>query len=774
MATKIVIDTKELNVPWELGTTYRIEIEKGFVNSVEGTKSPSGLNENVLTFSTFADPPAIQSLDPTNGSTMLPMTVPGYRSLEITFNRQKVQPGSGNIELYKSDTTLVHSFDVESEVTFVNNTVSINLNSYLEPATSYYVLIDSGAILDFDGFAFPGVTANNVISFTSATAPVIDFTIPADNATDVLTNDKFVIAFDSVIENVVAGNLYLYKVGSPDTLIKTFNVSSDGTINTLGQVEFDIIGLLDPSSNYYFLSDSNFQVSNYDGFDFTGIFQIDFSTSAALNKNILGSDTPYSNVDSYYNEDGDDIAILNVPTIVSANPAESLTLTITPDNISAIDLISSSGTGGTTDYTSGIYTITGTSSQINSHLDTLLFTPANDVDFNITLTYETVDSTAVQSSITQTLVISQTNNEIINIELTRNFLGSQANLIFASDTPYIEEIGEPLETVYDISFTSPNGLFGIPGSIDPTNLLELSDTRANLNSLFATIAFYPDAGITSDTTFTYTQYKGATQQANQAVQLHYTGTTSIQQVYNYGANATFVPTTEEKLYGSAYVVIVGGGGGGGGGSLSSQGGGGGGGGQAIVINEQLLTENSYPIVVGSGGTAGTFVNSYNASFTFHGGSGGNSSAFGQTAQGGFGGRAYYFGGATWSWDKSGGGNGSFSGGTNTGTLVTSFPGSQTEMGGGGAGAAGNGQNPYISGGNPHGGNGGSALVATDTRTGNSYTVGGGGAGGSAYLSGAGTPGAGTYGRGGNGQKGLTASATAGSTGRVIIVVRNKQ
>lgn len=103
----------------------------------------------------------------------------------------------------------------------------------------------------------------------------------------------------------------------------------------------------------------------------------------------------------------------------------------------------------------------------------------------------------------------------------------------------------------------------------------------------------------------------------------------------YYTNATVITLTNSQDImisgsGTIDVILIGGGGGGGANRADlSQGGGGGGGGGVILRRDVAVSAGVYPIEIGSGGAAGVIGNA-----TGTADNGGNTTAFGITAQGG--------------------------------------------------------------------------------------------------------------------------------------------
>ncbi|GAB3657362.1 hypothetical protein GCM10028791_29830 [Echinicola sediminis] len=186
--------------------------------------------------------------------------------------------------------------------------------------------------------------------------------------------------------------------------------------------------------------------------------------------------------------------------------------------------------------------------------------------------------------------------------------------------------------------------------------------------------------------------------------------------YIYTCDGNFVMPEE---FDEAEVLIVAGGGGGGQGTGA---GGGGAGGLVHVTSMELVSGESYAVVVGVGGAGGTASGK-------RGENGTNSSFNGQVANGGGGGgggtgsgvgagRSGGSGGGNGADNKSNGGNGVGSQGNNGGV-----GGGKGQPGGGGGGGA---HSPGVSGGNNSGGNGGRGLMFSLSGDERWYAGGGGG------------------------------------------------
>lgn len=218
----------------------------------------------------------------------------------------------------------------------------------------------------------------------------------------------------------------------------------------------------------------------------------------------------------------------------------------------------------------------------------------------------------------------------INNMTARTYQANNSNQLFATTTPYIADIDPATTATFTIEFTSANGEFGTGSSSSST--LTYSGTLAQCNAYFSGIYFYPTKNYTSNTTFTYRQYKNASLQTTRTVALTYTSTYTIPtEVNTFTADDTFLTTIVQRKYAVMDYLIVGGGGAGGYGTTTAYHGGGGGGGGVTEFTNQTINSSSYAVVVGAAGLRDV------SSRGKVGGNGGTSSFNGSTATGGYGG-----------------------------------------------------------------------------------------------------------------------------------------
>lgn len=86
------------------------------------------------------------------------------------------------------------------------------------------------------------------------------------------------------------------------------------------------------------------------------------------------------------------------PNIIDNYPT-SWTVTVTPSTTAAVTTMSSAGSGGTTSFnsTSKVLTISGTKTQVNSHLDAISISIASGVTYDFTLSYSAVNITTSEA-----------------------------------------------------------------------------------------------------------------------------------------------------------------------------------------------------------------------------------------------------------------------------------------------------------------------------------------------------------------------------------------
>lgn len=200
-----------------LYSSYLITSSDGvtFVSGVDGSDVLTGFELLRFDDGEWADPSAgIEPPDvdapewigsnPADNATAVPVGT----LLALTFN-EVVKAGSGVVGIYAESGSLVASLDV-STLTFDGPTVYIQPTVALLKDASYYVLVDSGAILDASGNGFSGITLTTDLNFsTEKSVNLVEGT---------RRNDKLIgTAFNDLISGLAGNDSLNGKLGT-DTL----------------------------------------------------------------------------------------------------------------------------------------------------------------------------------------------------------------------------------------------------------------------------------------------------------------------------------------------------------------------------------------------------------------------------------------------------------------------------------------------------------------------------------------------------------------------------
>ncbi len=184
------------------GMTYHLTIPAAAFNSISSQPMNMPLSESFTAGPADTTAPVLATSTPTDHETNV---TPGSVRLEFS---ELVIRGTGNISIYKSDGTLVDKVSVadSAALTVTANIVYLKvLSTPLDFNTSYYVVIDPGAITDFSGNAFAGITSPTGLTFTTAATPddiltnLISYT-PSNFQSGVALNAPITLTFDGIVE----------------------------------------------------------------------------------------------------------------------------------------------------------------------------------------------------------------------------------------------------------------------------------------------------------------------------------------------------------------------------------------------------------------------------------------------------------------------------------------------------------------------------------------------------------------------------------------------
>lgn len=190
--------------PLSFLTNYYILIEAGTFSDIAGNAFTGILNDSIWNFTTDFDvsdvtPPtlAISPFDPADNA----IDVPINSNMTVTFS-EDIFPSSGVIQLRNSSTNaLVQMFDLSGPgVTIQGNQVILDPLNDLSLQSSYYIVIQQGAVTDMGGNPYAGYTNSFTWNFsTAATAVVTEHTQNDDSYAWYDQNGYFRITLNDVI-----------------------------------------------------------------------------------------------------------------------------------------------------------------------------------------------------------------------------------------------------------------------------------------------------------------------------------------------------------------------------------------------------------------------------------------------------------------------------------------------------------------------------------------------------------------------------------------------
>jgi hypothetical protein len=257
---------KHANFP--LNTNFYVVIDNGFATDLSGNKYKGIADDQVIynvTTAPFAwnfntvdtNKPMLKAQSPKAGA----VDVLVGQNLKLTFNKA-VYAGTGFISIYKADGTPHQMISVPSASVAFNqyaaDTVVTISHIALAPETQYFVRVSKGTIVDAAGNAFDGI-ANQDWSFTTedVTAPkLVPVTglTPADNSTDIASNQLFTMTFDRNVAKGT-GNIKLFdRTGA--NLIETLPITNANVTIDKKVVSFKFTKPFAYSSEYYIIVES--------------------------------------------------------------------------------------------------------------------------------------------------------------------------------------------------------------------------------------------------------------------------------------------------------------------------------------------------------------------------------------------------------------------------------------------------------------------------------------------------------------------------------------
>ena len=180
-----------------------------------------------------------------------------------------------------------------------------------------------------------------------------------------------------------------------------------------------------------------------------------------------GSVSDLSSPQIFYYTSSSTQTITGNPILTTTTSPATFTVTITPNTLTALTNIITSGTGGTTSTNGStkVVTITGTRTQVNSHLNSIAITTNSSIsDFNLTF-YVTNNFNAN----TDTVIMN-----IVNVSV--QFLTNPSSVTYNEDLDFYNRFAP---TITDASFSDSTG-YTLTITPSSTSAITLMNTFGNL------------------------------------------------------------------------------------------------------------------------------------------------------------------------------------------------------------------------------------------------------------------------------------------------------
>jgi hypothetical protein len=340
------------------------------VNEVGNNRTPSPYTTSSIT--TFQSAPTVVSTVPSNAATE------GFLSTAtLTYTRPLyISTVTTNFYLYQengaTDTLIATIPTTSTRVTQVGKTVSVSLRDFLVPERTYYLTADANLYTDLFKFSTPAITNDTIFKYTPGPAADVISVTPSYGLENTFVNSATIVYNRGL--TVQTGNYYLNSTATG--VVRTFDVTTlpltTSTNSSTVRLTFNDLAL--PEGEYFLTNDQGIFKDQYN----FPILEVDD------NSEIKWFNTSISNMTSrpYRGEQPTAIFTGTVPQVldIDLNTATQYTFTLS----SPIGEFSSP-LGGTD--AGSYWTFTGTKSQINSLISSIVFTTAEFSNPNSTYTY---------------------------------------------------------------------------------------------------------------------------------------------------------------------------------------------------------------------------------------------------------------------------------------------------------------------------------------------------------------------------------------------------
>ena len=174
---QISVNLDDLQINWQPSTLYAITVNSGFVIDSTGQPNPIQRFDYISNAAPTFNPNGYSGTDPAPGDT----ATTNNSSITLYFGRF-IYPKTGSFYLYELGTggpTLLKTFNIQTDVQFINNinniknnmVLKLNVAGLLKSGTTYYLLADPNSLADYDNLNFPGITSTTAYRYTTAGEP---------------------------------------------------------------------------------------------------------------------------------------------------------------------------------------------------------------------------------------------------------------------------------------------------------------------------------------------------------------------------------------------------------------------------------------------------------------------------------------------------------------------------------------------------------------------------------------------------------------------------
>ncbi|RCK29724.1 hypothetical protein TH19_22995, partial [Thalassospira profundimaris] len=278
----------------------------------------------------------------------------------------------------------------------------------------------------------------------------------------------------------------------------------------------------------------------------------DINISAAVGANAAPTATNLTQNKTY--TEGDSSVALDAIVVSDADSGDTITATLTLSNANAGVLTTGTFGSSSSSYNSGtgVWTVTGTVTDVNAALAAVSFTPSSNWDQNVTITTQIRDNSntgPTNGSIALNVTAVNDAPTATNLTQTQTYTEDDSSValgdIVVTDVDSNETITATLTLSNSSAGSLTTGTFGSSTSSFSNGVWTVSGSVTDVNAALAAVAFTPVANWDQDVTIT-TRIRDAadTGPADGTITLDVTAANDAPSVTN-GSEASLTATTED-------------------------------------------------------------------------------------------------------------------------------------------------------------------------------------------------------------------------------------